>query len=483
MLKVWFHIKLRLMRRLAPREQGFSLIEILLAVAVFGTLATSLLGAIVYGRSSTADSGDRARAIQIADEGVQAARNIHDAAAANLVNGNTYGLAQSAGTWITSGAFDTTGIFKRTVAVSAGGTNRQNILVTVTWTRINGTTGSVTSTAEFSTWPANILQWTATSTTGSANPATTGVKVATQGIYAYEVLSTAANNFVVINISNPASPSVTSTTTFGGGIPTNIFVSGNFAYVTTATNTSGLEIINISNPAAPTLTKAVSLIGAVSANGVYVSGNYAYLTRNLSGTAGANEFTVVDVSTPATAFVAGGLDAGIQTNEVYVSGNFAYVATGNTSQEMLIINIATPTAPTMSGGATYNAASPNLSALTITGFGTTILLGMGTIVDAVNVATPTAPARLTTFTSVGTVQDLAVDITNKYAFIGTNSTTGEFQVINLVGSPISSMTLAKTVDVTGTTSTINGVAYNTSFDVVAASSISTTQRFLTFTRK
>ena len=98
----------------------------------------------------------------------------------------------------------------------------------------------------------------------------------------------------------------------------------------------------------------------------------------------------------------------------------------------------------------------------------------------VNVATPSAPARLGTFTAVGTVQDIGVDITNQFAFIGTTSTTGEFQVVNITNP--AAMALSKTVDVTGTTSTVNGVAYNSSLDVVAGSSISTTQRLLTFTR-
>ena len=85
-----------------------------------------------------------------------------------------------------------------------------------------------------------------------------------------------------------------------------------------------------------------------------------------------------------------------------------------------------------------------------------------------------------TFTAAGTIQDIGVDITNQYAFLGTTSTTGEFQVVN-VTTP-AAMALTKTVDVTGTTSTVGGVAYNNSLDVVTGASVSTTQRFLTFTR-
>jgi len=164
-------------------------------------------------------------------------------------------------------------------------------------------------------------------------------------------------------------------------------------------------------------------------------------------------------------------------NEVYVSGNYAYIATSSTTQEMLVINVTTPASPTLA--ATYNPITV-LAALTVTGYGNTVLLGMSTTLDAINVTTPTAPTRLGTFTAAGTINDVEVDTTNQFAFLGTASTTGEFQVVN-IGTP-ASITLAKTVDVTGTTSTISGIAYNSSLDVVLGASASDTQEGLVFTR-
>jgi len=142
---------------------------------------------------------------------------------------------------------------------------------------------------------------------------------------------------------------------------------------------------------------------------------------------------------------------------------------------MLVINISTPTAPTLA--ATYNPAT-TLTALTITGYGSTVLLGMSTTLDAINITTPTAPTRLGTFTAAGTINDVDVDPTNLFAFLGTSSTTGEFQVIN-IASP-NAMVLTKTVDVTGITSTVNGVAHSSSVDVVIGASASDTQEMLIF---
>lgn len=68
------------------REQGFSIVEVLLAATIFGFLVLALIGALVYGRQSTANAGDRNRANYIAEEGLEATRNIGYASFANLVD-------------------------------------------------------------------------------------------------------------------------------------------------------------------------------------------------------------------------------------------------------------------------------------------------------------------------------------------------------------------------------------------------------------
>ena len=147
MLKVWFRIKLG--------QRGFSPIEALLAVTVFGLLVTALAGAIIYGRSSTATAGDRVRAMQLADEGVEAVRNMRDAAYVNVTDG-THGLAQSGNTWVLSGSSDTSGIYTRQVAIATVDSTRKTVTVTVSWP--NGTsTSQVNVTSRFTNWVATIV--------------------------------------------------------------------------------------------------------------------------------------------------------------------------------------------------------------------------------------------------------------------------------------------------------------------------------------
>jgi len=444
-------------------------VELLLAAAVFGVVSLGLIGTVIYGRESMASSNDHDQGAYLAGEGLDAARNIANSSYAALTVG-THGITVSGGQWALSGTSDTTGIFTRVLTVASAGTNRLLVTSTVTWPLQGNGTGSVTLTARIGNWESNIKLWTNAVISAYGNPTTTtnGVKVDTSGNYAYLTLSSTTNNFVVLDISNPAAPTIVKTITVTN-TPTNIMVSGNYAYVTTSTNTTCLEIVDISVPSNASQVKSVTMTGAVSCNGVYVSGSFAYVGRNLSSTAGANEFTVVNVSSPLLATVVGGYDAGIQLNEIWVSGTNAFVASSSTTNEMIVVNIATPTAPTLSK--VYNP-STSLSALTITGYGNTVLLGMSTTLDIINVTTPTSPTRLGTFTAAGTINDVAADITNQYAFLGTASTTGELQIVN-VGTP-ATPTLTKTVDVSGTTSTVTGVSYDASLDeVVGASAFDT----------
>ncbi len=65
-----------------------SLVEVLLAVAVFALIASGVLGAIVYGREGPATNGARNRGNMIAKEGIEAVRSIDY----NSLSPGTYGF-------------------------------------------------------------------------------------------------------------------------------------------------------------------------------------------------------------------------------------------------------------------------------------------------------------------------------------------------------------------------------------------------------
>jgi hypothetical protein len=96
-----------------------------------------------------------------------------------------------------------------------------------------------------------------------------------QGNYAY---IGEGPRLTILDITNPASPTVMGNTAPMPGLVQDIYVSGNYAYL--AGYSGGLRVINISNPGCPTEVGFYDSPG--SALDVYLSGNHAYLA-DLSG--------------------------------------------------------------------------------------------------------------------------------------------------------------------------------------------------------
>ena len=463
MQKAWWNTK---------NQDGFSLVEVLLAATIFGMLATVLVSAIVFARASTANSGNRVRAVQYAEEGLEAARNIRDSGYSSLTDG-TYGLVQSGGVWTLSGASDTTGIFTRSVTIATSGTARKTVTSNVTWPQ-TASTGNVSIVAELTNWVTAITSWVNAILAGSYN-ATGGndsIKVATSGNYAY-VIRNGGLNFLVLDVSNPASPSPVGSLTLTNTL-TNIAVSGNYAYVTGTSNSAELQVINTSNPASPSLAATLNMSGNSNALSVATSGNYAYVTR--ASDAASNEFNVVNIATPTSPSVVGGYNNNIDINDVAVSGNYAFVGTNSNTQEILTINISNPASPSLA--ATLNLTGNGaVSALAL--YNNTLFAARLTTIVAINVATPTSPTTISTLTSTGpaTVYDICVESGGTYLFAGTNGSAAKFQVVN-IATP-ASMSVVRTVN---TSSTINGIAYNSSLDIAVGATAADTQEAVTFTK-
>lgn len=133
-------------------SKGFSTIEVLLSSSILILIVTALMGAYVYGSESTTLAGQRARAAFLAEEGLEASRNIRDANFSNLTDG-AKGLAVSGNQWIFSGSSDTTdGFYTRQITISTAGTDRKQVVSTVTWQQNNQRTGSVSLTTNLTNW-------------------------------------------------------------------------------------------------------------------------------------------------------------------------------------------------------------------------------------------------------------------------------------------------------------------------------------------
>jgi len=133
------------------RTSGFSVIEVVLAAGLFGLIITALVSILVYGEESSVLAGQRARATFLAEEGLEAVRNIRDENFSNLTDGN-YGLQVSSNQWGFSGTSDATDVFTRQINISTIDINRKEITSTVTWQQNPQRIGSVVLTTRLTYW-------------------------------------------------------------------------------------------------------------------------------------------------------------------------------------------------------------------------------------------------------------------------------------------------------------------------------------------
>lgn len=120
----------------------------------------------------------------------------------------------------------------------------------------------------------------------------------------------------------------------------SVAVSGNHAYVGIAGTQSGLRVINISDPTNPLLVGSVTGSSATSA--ITVDGN-------LSFSVGGNSLLVVDISNPSSPSFVSGFAVGGVASDVAVSGDLLYVAAGGITQNLKVLDISNPAAPTQVG--------------------------------------------------------------------------------------------------------------------------------------
>jgi hypothetical protein len=182
-----------------------------------------------------------------------------------------------------------------------------------------------------------------------ANPSITGAcgtPGAAKGVYvseAYAYVADGSAGLQVIDVIDPANPSL-----IGSWDSDNkslgVYISGHYAYVADGYVlggvSQGLQVIDLSNHGNPSITGSCETPGVANngvANGVHVSGSYAYVADGNAG------LQVVDISDPANPSVVGACDTPYDAYSVYVSGSNAYVADGDSG--LVVIDIADPSSP------------------------------------------------------------------------------------------------------------------------------------------
>lgn len=445
-------------------ESGFSIVEAMLAATMLVILLTGIIGALFYGIEGTRIAGKRVQASYLAEEGMEAVRNIKEsnfATFAGLANGD-YGLTTSGGQWqLDSGNPDITEGYTRTITLAPGTSDSRDVTVTINWQQNLQRTGQLVINGRFTNWGSTVTppgSWLTPTVDASINIAGNddGRKVQIVGNYAYIVMAGGAPNFLIYDISNPSSPTLAGSLTLNGPL-NNIFVEGNYAYIASADNSQELQIIDVSNPNSPSLYSSYNDTRNDDARGVYKDGNYVYLALN-----GGSDFVIVNVTNPLTPTNTGNLTLNGGAIEVTVSGNYAYVSSDSNSQEIQVVNITNKSAPSLS---TSVNLSGNSNADTIAHSGSELYIGQGTMLHTYSISSPATPSAQGSLAMGGgtIVNDIAFDqsTTPKLLYLATGGPQGEFATVNI--TTLTAPTLYSALNYSGG-SNYYGVAYSPNID-------------------
>jgi len=150
-------------------KHAFSLLEVILASAIFVIFASGAIVAILGGLNLNRLGSEYSIANQYAAEGIEATRSIKNQAFANLVNTAGTGVTKTGGVWTFSGANNVSDKFTRVISiadvyrdgsgniVASGGTldtSSKKATSTVSWNFAPGKNNSIDSISYFTNWKA-----------------------------------------------------------------------------------------------------------------------------------------------------------------------------------------------------------------------------------------------------------------------------------------------------------------------------------------
>ena len=259
--------------------KGQTVIEVIVAMAIFAVLSTSAVFLILGSFETVRYGGEQEMALAFVHEGIDAARSIANQGWGKLPFGGPYGVSSSSGYWQISGTGNAEGKFSREIYVeqvyrdgsgniAPSGTldpRTKKIIAQVVWETVTGRPLVLSLISYFSLWKSLIWQET---TTADFNDGTfTDTQVASIGDGAVTLAGTAGPGFACIT------PTAVYDTPGSVADGQDVFVSGTRGYLVTNNDAGAPElyILDLTNQKEPALLASLNL--NAGGNGIVVSGN------------------------------------------------------------------------------------------------------------------------------------------------------------------------------------------------------------------
>lgn len=454
-------------------NKGIALIELLIAIAISSVIIGLAVQVMVLVRSSFLSSNIRFNSKDILDTTVDIVRSIKESNWDNISLEGVYHPEMSGDQWILAqGDEQISGTqFSRSVEIinvcrdsnflivdCPDGTldpDSKQLIFNVSWT--SPISGSVSTTQLLTRYAGNgfwnqttqsdfsngarrnialtavsdgeqVLEsnsgpgWAATSRAANINitnsQSVNGIAIYEGRLFIVKDNDPGGQEFLIYNISNPASPGLISATELGSN-GKKIIVSGGYAYVATSDDSQELKIYNITDPTAPLPIGSLDLPGSVDATNLAISGSRLYMIRAFDGT--EKEFNTINITNAAAPALISSQDFSDTISDIYIDGKYAYLSTNIDSQEVVIVDLSIEL-PANNIAAVFNISGTENTSAVYYSYPNIYVSSQQNQIYVLSAASPSAISILTQF-NLNNIGDMDI-MDNKGFFVDSASAQG-----------------------------------------------------------
>lgn len=348
-------------------EQGLSIIEVILAMAIFLIIVSTSAAVVIHSFSTNRLGEEETEAALIASEGIEAARSIKNQDFTNLVSG-TYDVTFAEGVWQFCPTPTPGGKYQRKVSISdvyrdeqgeiveSGGTldeMSKKVTSQVSWQFSPSRSNTFVMTTYLTDWTSLICFWNDYAVIGSGDTAgRRGAQdVFVLGGYVYLVTYSvpSGDEFYIFDITDPSGKLVPKGSLNFDATVNAVYVVDNFAYLATNLNNQELIVINVSNPENPQVVGSYNVpkVDPVDGMDVWVVGTKVYFSTGKNPKDAEFIILEADTSDPSEVTFSrlGSVRINVDVKGLFVDSNYAYLATSDTSREFQVVNVSNPASP------------------------------------------------------------------------------------------------------------------------------------------
>lgn len=444
-------------------RSGSLLLEAVIAIGIFAIFLGGIALSLFVGERSTIISGDRARGVFLAEQQLEAVRQIRATSFSSVTIG-THGVALASNAWGFSGTSISVNGYHTQVDVVSKGTDWLEVSSTVTWDFGNTRSDMVVLTSYLTNWRklATVGNWS--QMTRIANLSIGGTpeyqKIAVSGTYAF-VTSTntsGGKGLYIFDVSNPASPIRIASSFDLGASAYGVVANSNRLYLATNDPTKEVQVYDISSPATLTVSNLVNsydLTGTGKARSIAIYGTNVFV-GSLDDLPN-HQLTALLMSETGSMTLQSSLSVSGSVLGLTLQDGYGYVANSYNVGELQVIDIFDPTHIAFAPGVGIDLTNTQ-DAVAIAISGTSALIGRmnGAAIDELTLydislaPVPSPPPGPWTLEIGGNVNALATVYGSTYAFVGGSASAAQLRVVDLVKFAQSQAPIVRTYDALAT---------------------------------